>query len=98
MDQNKRIKIEVAYATPTAQRIITIEMVADATLEMAIQQSGILSIFPEIDLTQQKIGIFGKQRALTDKINAGDRIEIYRPLTIDPKEARRARAVKKKAD
>ncbi len=87
-----KITIEVAYATPEQQRIIELQITADSTIETAIRQSGILQQFPEIDLTKQQVGIFSQSRKLSDKINEGDRIEIYRPLAIDPKEARRARA------
>jgi uncharacterized protein len=86
------ILIEVAYATPEKQRIIELEVTADCTIEAAIKQSGMLELFPEIDLTKQQVGVFSQPRKLSDKIKAGDRIEIYRPLIVDPKEARRARA------
>ena len=57
-----------------------------------IDRSGILDIFPEIDLGKQKVGIFSQARGLMDIVKEGDRIEIYRLLVIDPKEARRKRA------
>ena len=81
--------IEVAYATPEKQRIIELQVTMDCTIESAIKQSGILVLFPEIDLTKQAVGVFSQPRKLTDNVQAGDRIEIYRPLAIDPKEARR---------
>ncbi len=86
------VKVEVAYANPDEQRIIQLEVEENTSLETVIDRSGILEIFPEIDLTKQKIGVFGKLRKLNELIKAGDRIEIYRPLLIDPKEARRAKA------
>ena len=85
------ITVEVAYAKPDAQKIITVQVEKNSTIEMAIQRSGILELFPEIDLTKQKVGIFSQLKKLTDKVQHGDRIEIYRELTIDPKEARRKR-------
>lgn len=85
------INIEIAYATPQKQVILTVTVEEGATVELAILSSGILTQFPEIDLTQQKVGIFGKRCALSDTVKNGDRIEIYRPLQIDPKEARRAK-------
>lgn len=92
MDKDKMIKVEVAYAKKDEQVILAIDLRLGATLEMAIQHSGILNLFPEIDLTKQKIGIFGQQKQLSDIAKEeGDRIEIYRPLLIDPKEARRLR-------
>lgn len=88
------IKIEVAYAKPDCQRIIATHVKEECTIESAIQQSGMLSLFPEIDLSKQAVGIFGKQRQLDDIVKDGDRIEIYRPLMIDPKELRRMRSRK----
>jgi hypothetical protein len=93
---NNTIKVEVAYAQPDRQHIIAVELTEGSTMLDAIQRSGILIIFPEIDLSKQKIGIFSQQCLLSDPIKAGDRVEIYRPLTIDPKEARRAKAKKNK--
>jgi len=92
MEPLKKIKVEVIYANPRAQKLIALEIEEGATLAAVIQQSGILSIFPEISLAQQKIGIFSKPKTLTDIAHDGDRIEIYRPLLIDPKEARRGRS------
>lgn len=94
MDTN-HILVEVAYAREDMQRIIQVAVPVGSTIETAIDRSGILEIFPEIDLHQQKVGIFSKMKKLTDQVNAGDRIEIYRGLLIDPKEARRLRAQKK---
>lgn len=91
-----KIDIEVAYASPSRQLIIPLAVEAGCTIEAAIIASGILTQFPEIDLKSQKVGVFSKPRKLTDEIFAGERIEIYRPLTIDPKEARRAKAKKKR--
>ncbi|OGT42180.1 MAG: RnfH family protein [Gammaproteobacteria bacterium RIFCSPHIGHO2_12_FULL_37_34] len=92
MVMHPKITVEVAYAKPDQQRIITLSIEQGATIECVIQQSGILFFFPEIDLCQQAVGIFGKRAALSDKVQDGDRVEIYRPLMIDPKESRRRRA------
>lgn len=88
----KKIKIEVVYASPQTQKLLALDIDEGTTIEMAIHQSGILSFFPEINLQKQKVGVFGKARSLTDVVQEGDRIEIYRPLLIDPKEARRTKA------
>lgn len=93
---NHKMHVEVAYATPQKQVILEVLVDVDATLEAIILESRILDIFPEIDLSSQKIGIFGKMHDLSEAAQEGDRIEIYRPLTIDPKEARRAKAKKKR--
>jgi len=88
----RNIKIEVAYATPTQQLIIPLEVPDGTTIASAIERSGILVRYPEIDLTQQKVGVFSQARLLTDCVEEGERIEIYRPLLLDPKEARKLRA------
>ncbi len=92
----KNIKVEIAYALPDRQQIFTVYIPSGSTIETAIDRSGILEIFPEIDLMKQKVGIFSKLKKLSDIVSEGDRIEIYRSLMIDPKEARRRRAAKKK--
>jgi putative ubiquitin-RnfH superfamily antitoxin RatB of RatAB toxin-antitoxin module len=89
------IEVEVAYALPNRQEIIVVAMEAGSSMLAAIERSCILQIFPEIDLSRQKIGVFSQPRLLTDIVCAGDRIEIYRPLAMDPKEARRLRVRKK---
>lgn len=93
---SKMITVEVAYAKPNEQCILKVTLAAGSTIAQAIEQSGINKKFPEIDLKKQKIGIFSKLKQLSDLIKEGDRIEIYRPLLIDPKEARRVKAKKTK--
>ena len=95
MVSNEKFVIEVAYAAESVQKIVTLEVEQGTTIERAIERSGILEIFPDIDLFTQKVGVFSKARSLNDLVKSGDRIEIYRPLTIDPKEARRRRVKKK---
>jgi putative ubiquitin-RnfH superfamily antitoxin RatB of RatAB toxin-antitoxin module len=62
-----------------------------ATVEATIRESGILARFPEIDLTSASVGIFGKPCAMNQPVRPGDRIEIYRPLIVEPRAARRER-------
>lgn len=88
------VTIEVVYTSPDKQKIISVQVDEETTIERAIHLSGILVIFPEIDLSQQKVGIFGKVKELNEIVKDGDRIEIYRSLLIDPKEARRRKAKK----
>jgi putative ubiquitin-RnfH superfamily antitoxin RatB of RatAB toxin-antitoxin module len=90
------MKIEVAYASRNTQCVLAIEIEEGGTVQSAIELSGILTKFPEINLKTQSVGIFSKKCKLSDLVHAGDRIEIYRPLLIDPKEARRTRAKKVK--
>ena len=78
------MRVEVAYAKPEEQVILNLEMAEGATAEAAIRESGILQSFPEIDLGQNKVGIFGKICKLDHALKPGDRVEIYRPLIADP--------------
>lgn len=85
------LRAEVAYAKPQEQVVLTVYLSAAATVEATIRQSGILARFPEIDLASASVGIFGKPCALNQPVRPGDRIEIYRPLIVDPRAARRER-------
>jgi putative ubiquitin-RnfH superfamily antitoxin RatB of RatAB toxin-antitoxin module len=92
MDSNQTITVEVAYALPNEQVILSIEVDSDCIVEDAIKRSGILERFPQIDLATDKVGIFGKMCKLNVTLNHKDRIEIYRKLIADPKESRRQKA------
>ncbi|MCW8982977.1 MAG: RnfH family protein [Gammaproteobacteria bacterium] len=96
MASDKLISVEVAYAVPEEQIILEVDIEATDTVEAAIQKSGILERFEEIDLTKNKVGIFGKLTKLDKTLNERDRIEIYRPLIADPKEVRKKRAAEGK--
>jgi len=95
MADASKILVEVAYAKEHEQIIIPLNVDAGTTLGQAIQLSGILEQFPEIDLAQIKTGIFGKIAKADTELREMDRVEIYRPLIADPKESRRKRAEKK---
>jgi putative ubiquitin-RnfH superfamily antitoxin RatB of RatAB toxin-antitoxin module len=95
MAESNKIQVEVAYAKRDEQVIISLDVDAGTTLEQAIQLSGILEQFPEIDLAKNKTGIFGKIAKADTELREKDRVEIYRPLIADPKESRRKRAEKK---
>ncbi|MFN3235319.1 MAG: RnfH family protein [Gammaproteobacteria bacterium] len=86
------IDVEVAYATPKKQFLRKVTLPEPVTIEQAIRASGVLEVFSEIDIDKVKVGVFSHQKQLQDRLEQGDRVEIYRPLTIDPKEARRRRA------
>jgi putative ubiquitin-RnfH superfamily antitoxin RatB of RatAB toxin-antitoxin module len=88
------VNVEVAYAKPEEQAIVVLQMQEGTTVEAAIKASGLLELFPEIALSELNAGIFGAACKLDQPIREGDRIEIYRPLVHDPKEARRQRALK----
>lgn len=79
------MKIGIAYALPQRQAWFNVEIPDGATIKDAIERSGILKQFPEIDLDQQKVGVFGKVGKLDAVLNDGDRVEIYRPIICDPK-------------
>ncbi|NEX20656.1 RnfH family protein [Thiorhodococcus mannitoliphagus] len=86
------IQVSVAYVGPEGQALRNLEARTGTGAEEAIKQSGILGQFPEIDLATNKIGIFGKLVKPDQELHDGDRVEIYRPLIADPKEARKRRA------
>ena len=89
------ILVEVAYALREEQVIISIKVPSKFDVKQAIEKSGIQKKFPSIDLSKSKVGIFGKKTTLDHTLNDRDRIEIYRPLILDPKEMRRKRAFEK---
>lgn len=81
--------ISVTYAEPVHQAWIRLEVNDDCTVEQAIERSGLLKRFPEIDLEEQKVGVFGKPVKLNAGLRDGDRVEIYRAITADPDEVPR---------
>ena len=86
------IKVAVAYVGPVNQVLRPLELPAGATVEAAIERSGVLGECPEIDLGHYKVGIWGKIAKLSQALEDADRVEIYRPLIADPKETRKRRA------
>lgn len=91
------ISVEVAYALPHKQEVLSLKVKPGTMVSEAIEQSGILRDFPEIDLASAKVGIFAKQTTLDAVLRDKDRIEIYRPLIADPKEIRKRRAAEGKS-
>jgi len=89
--------VEVAYALPNKQSLISIEVESGSTLKEAIEASGILETFEQIDLTKDRVGIFAKFATLDTVLREKDRVEIYRPLIADPKKARKERAAEARA-
>ena len=91
------MKVEVAYATPEKQLIVSIEVNEGCTLKEAALMSGLDREFPGLDIASSAMGLFGRKIAKPDieVLKSGDRVEIYRPLLIDPKQARLNRAAKK---
>ena len=95
------MEVEVVYALPEQQSLLTVSVDDTCTAIEAVRQSGIVSEYPEIDLENVKLGIFSDSCTHETVLKAGDRVEIYRPLLADPKEIRKRRAAeieaKKKA-
>jgi len=86
------LTVEVVYARAAQQEVVRLEMAPGSTLEQAVRASGLLQRHPEIDLAANRVGIFGKPASLATLLRADDRVEIYRPLLVDPREMRRRRA------
>lgn len=86
------IEVAVACATPERQCVVELQVPAGTSAAEAVRRSAILAAFPAIDLAQAKLGIFGRRVPHEHIVAAGDRVEIYRPLTADPKTVRRERA------
>ena len=89
---SEKIVVEVVYAYPERYFLKKLTLENPITIQNAIVQSGVLEKYTEIDLRQNKVGIFSRLAKLTDVVENGDRIEIYRPLVADPKEIRRKKA------
>ena len=91
-----RVSVEVVYALPTGADAVTLTLEAGATAGDAVRASGVLERHPEIDLGRHRLGIHG--RVVADKVllDDGDRVEVYRPLPVDAKEARRRRAFRRR--
>lgn len=85
------MNVGVCYAEVDRQLWMRLEVPDNSTVEDAIKLSGVLKIYPEINLANQKVGIFGKIAALDTQIKDGDRVEIYRQITADPQTVQRRR-------
>ena len=88
--------VEVAYALSNKQSLISLEVEEGTTIKEAIEASGVLNTYNQIDLTRDKVGIFSKFATLDTVLREKDRVEIYRPLIADPKKVRKERAAKGK--
>ena len=92
MPETELIPVEVAYAEPAMQALIGLYVPVGTSLREAIELSGVRQQFPGMEVDPARVGIFGVKATLEDILRPGDRVEIYRPLLADPKEARRKRA------
>lgn len=91
------IQVQVCYALPDAVFLEDLTLPAVSSVHDAIQSSGVLQRYPDVDLATVRVGIFGKLKSLDSSLHHGDRVEIYRPLQADPMESRRRRAAHKTA-
>lgn len=89
------LRVAVVYALPGREFIQPLDVAPGATIGQAIEASGVLAHFPELNLVTQPVGIYGKKKTLDTVLREADRIEIYRPLVADPKDSRRKRASKR---
>ena len=86
------IHVEVVYAEPGRQELVSLELAQGATVAQAIEASGLAGMFEDFELDPSRLGIFSRKVGPDHVLRDGDRVEIYRPLEVDPKEARRQRA------
>ena len=91
------LEVVVCYASARHEWMRTMRVRPGTTIGEAIEQSGVLQDFPDINLSTQPVGIFAKKKPLDTVLRERDRIEIYRPLVADPKDSRRKRAAKKES-
>ena len=87
-----RIRVEVAYALRDRQLLLQVTLARGATARQAVERSRIRQLYPEIDLARNTLGVFGRIASPDVRLRDGDRVEIYRPLSADPKQVRRDRA------
>ncbi|MFV0478817.1 MAG: RnfH family protein [Parahaliea sp.] len=97
MGQQNMITVEVAYALPHQQALITVQVAEGSTAIDAVHLSGIEGRFDNLSVDEARLGVFGKAVSPQAVLRAGDRVEIYRPLIADPKEVRKTRAARTKA-
>ena len=91
------IAIEVAYALPTKQRIVKLDVPAGTTALEAVKQSQLDTVFEDLEISDDiKLGVWGKSVTADRVLASGERVEIYRPLLADPKEVRKKRAAEAK--
>jgi len=92
----KRLQIEVVYAQLGQLDAVGLRLPEGCTAGQALEASGLLARHPELDLRREALGIHGRRVSAAHVLTDGDRVEVYRPLEIDPKEARRARAAQRR--
>lgn len=96
-EHDAQFVVDVIYARGDVQEMVAVELPKGGTIRAAIERSRLAERYPEIDLAVNKVGVFGTLKNLNDLVQSGDRVEIYRPLLVDPKQARRDNASAAKA-
>jgi putative ubiquitin-RnfH superfamily antitoxin RatB of RatAB toxin-antitoxin module len=86
------INVQVVYALAAKQAMVSLSLPEGSTVRQAVESSGLMAKYPEIDLAKNKVGVFAKLSKLDTPLRDRDRVEIYRPLIADPKEVRKQRA------
>ena len=86
------MRVEVVFALPERQVLSPVDLPDGATVADAIRRSGVAREFPDVDVASLQAGIWGKPAERGQELRAGDRVELYRPLEINPREARRLKA------
>lgn len=89
------VEVQVCYALPDSVFLYELTLPATSSIQDALQASGVLHRYPELELATARVGVFGKLKTLDSLLQHGDRVEIYRPLQADPMESRRRRAAHK---
>ena len=96
-EEKTRLTVEVVFALPDRQELVAVSLEEGSTVSDAIAQSSIASLFPGWDLGECAVGVWGRLASPDQRLRHGDRVEIYRPLLMDPREARRALAAEGKS-
>jgi putative ubiquitin-RnfH superfamily antitoxin RatB of RatAB toxin-antitoxin module len=94
MEPDRGMHVEFVYALPAAQEVLELELPEGVTIRRALELSGLLGRHPDIDGNKLALGVYGRPAAGDLILKDGDRVEIYRPLVADPKQARRRRAAR----
>lgn len=98
MDATERLSVSVAFALPERQEVVALEVEPGTSVAEAVRRSGLQERFPEWDLGGLPVGVHGEEVPGGRLVEHGDRVEIYRPLQMDPREARRRRAAGDRLD
>lgn len=94
MGPDSDMRVELVYALPAAQEVLELRLPEGVTIRRALELSGLLDRHPDIDRDALAVGVFGRTADADTVLKNGDRVEIYRPLVADPKQARRRRAAR----